>query len=90
MKAIEYAIATLVISCPCAIGLAVPMVVVIAIGVAAKNGIIFKSSQAVETARNIPREKALVNGVVFDSISANYTQTYTCIGRDSILTITKL
>ena len=42
-----------------------------------------------ETARNMPREKALVNGVVFDGMGANHTQTYTCIGRDGILTITK-
>lgn len=53
VTALTYAIATLVVSCPCAIGLAVPMVLVIACGIAAKHGIVIKSSRVVETARNI-------------------------------------
>ncbi|OAA64760.1 ATPase, P-type, K/Mg/Cd/Cu/Zn/Na/Ca/Na/H-transporter [Cordyceps fumosorosea ARSEF 2679] len=48
IQAITYAITVLIVSCPCAIGLAVPMVVVISSGVAAKNGIIFKSADAIE------------------------------------------
>lgn len=47
-QSITYAIAVLIVSCPCAIGLAVPMVVVIASGVAAKRGVIFKSANAIE------------------------------------------
>lgn len=46
--AITYAISVLIVSCPCAIGLAVPMVVVIASGVAAERGVIFKSAEAIE------------------------------------------
>ena len=42
INAMTYAISALIVSCPCAIGLAVPMVLVIAGGVAAKNGVIFK------------------------------------------------
>lgn len=49
-QSITYAIAVLIVSCPCAIGLAVPMVVVIASGVAAKRGVIFKSANAIEVA----------------------------------------
>ncbi|PQK16981.1 hypothetical protein BB8028_0007g01810 [Beauveria bassiana] len=48
IQAITYAITVLIVSCPCAIGLAVPMVVVIASGVAANKGIIFKSADAIE------------------------------------------
>ncbi|KAJ9493709.1 hypothetical protein H2202_010831 [Exophiala xenobiotica] len=59
VNAITYAISVLIVSCPCAIGLAVPMVVVIAGGVAAKHGVVFKSAMAIETARN-------VSHVVFD------------------------
>jgi heavy metal translocating P-type ATPase len=66
VQAITYAIATLVVSCPCAIGLAVPMVVLIAGGVAARFGIIFRDPQKLETARS-------VTDVVFDK-----TGTLTC------------
>ncbi|KAL3489619.1 E1-E2 ATPase-domain-containing protein [Aspergillus germanicus] len=48
--AITYAITVLIVSCPCAIGLAVPMVIVIASGVAAERGIIFKSAESIEVA----------------------------------------
>ncbi|CAI6305402.1 unnamed protein product [Periconia digitata] len=50
IQAITYAICVLIVSCPCAIGLAVPMVVVVACGVVAKKGVIFKSSEAMEVA----------------------------------------
>lgn len=50
IEAITYAITVLIVSCPCAIGLAVPMVIVIASGVAAKRGVVFKSSNSIEVA----------------------------------------
>ncbi|KAI9880396.1 MAG: hypothetical protein M1830_003435 [Pleopsidium flavum] len=59
IQAITYAISVLIVSCPCAIGLAVPIVVVIAGGVAAKRGVVFKSSETIEVARK-------VRHVVFD------------------------
>ncbi|KAI6795391.1 heavy metal translocatin [Hortaea werneckii] len=46
--AITYGIAVLAISCPCALGLAVPMVLVIAGGVAARAGVIIKEADAIE------------------------------------------
>ena len=51
IQAITFGIAVLIVSCPCAIGLAVPMVIVIAGGVAAEHGIIFKTAQTIENAR---------------------------------------
>ncbi|KAG6029120.1 hypothetical protein E4U41_000476 [Claviceps citrina] len=50
-NAITYAVATLAIACPCALGLAVPMVLVIAGGIAARNGVIIKSAECTERAR---------------------------------------
>ncbi|EHK18731.1 uncharacterized protein TRIVIDRAFT_44069 [Trichoderma virens Gv29-8] len=50
IQAITYAITVLIVSCPCAIGLAVPMVVVIASGVAAERGVVFKSAEGLEVA----------------------------------------
>ena len=46
--AITYAIAVLAVSCPCALGLAVPMVLVIAGGLAARAGVIIKAADAIE------------------------------------------
>ncbi|KAI4214936.1 MAG: hypothetical protein LQ351_002651 [Letrouitia transgressa] len=51
ITAMTYAISTLVVSCPCAIALVVPMVVVIAGGVGAKRGLICQSSETIEIAR---------------------------------------
>ena len=50
VNAITYAITVLIISCPCAIGLAVPMVILVASGVAAERGVIFKSAEGIEVA----------------------------------------
>lgn len=57
--AITYAIAVLAVSCPCALGLAVPMVLVIAGGVAARQGVVIKAADATERA-------CKVTDVVFD------------------------
>ncbi|KAI7339676.1 heavy metal translocatin [Hortaea werneckii] len=46
--AITYGIAVLAISCPCALGLAVPMVLVIAGGVAARAGVVIREADAIE------------------------------------------
>ncbi|KAL9040834.1 MAG: hypothetical protein Q9214_004325 [Letrouitia sp. 1 TL-2023] len=51
ITAMTYAISTLIVSCPCAIALVVPMVVVIAGGVSAKHGLICQSSETIEIAR---------------------------------------
>ena len=47
------AVAVLVISCPCALGLATPVAIMVGNGMGARNGILFKNSAALEEAGKI-------------------------------------
>ena len=53
------AIAVLVISCPCAMGLATPAAIAVGLGRGARNGIVFKNAKSLETFKDIKQ-------VVFD------------------------
>ncbi len=57
--AVARAIAVLVISCPCALGLATPVAIMVGGGVGAREGVLFKTAAAIETAGR-------VNTVVLD------------------------
>jgi Cu+-exporting ATPase len=53
------AIAVLVISCPCAMGLATPAAIAVGLGRGARNGVLFKNAKSLETFKDIKQ-------VVFD------------------------
>lgn len=57
--AAQFALSLIVVSCPCAVGLAVPTVVMVATSVAARHGLLMKSGTALESA-------ALLKHVIFD------------------------
>ncbi|MFN3603356.1 MAG: heavy metal translocating P-type ATPase [Leptonema sp. (in: bacteria)] len=58
-SSIIHSVSVLVIACPCALGLATPIAILIASGIAAKVGILFKNAQSIETTGKI-------NTLIFD------------------------
>lgn len=57
--ALSCGIAVLVISCPCALGLATPVAIMVGTGVGAENGVLFQSAEALEELHH-------VNAVILD------------------------
>ena len=75
--AIVNAIAVLIIACPCALGLATPMSIMVAAGKGATAGVLFKDAEAIEVLRNV------------DTLVVDKTGTLTA-GRPTLTTIVPL
>jgi len=72
--ALVVAVSTLIIACPCALGLATPMSMTVAMGRGAQAGVLFRSAEALERLRD-------VDTVVFDK-----TGTLT-LGRPEVVSV---
>lgn len=79
-------ISVLVISCPCAMGLATPAAIAVGLGLAAKNGILFKNARSLEVFKDIKQ-------VVFDKTGTlttghfSITKFETTIDKDTFQSI---
>lgn len=74
-EAVETFVTILVVACPCSLGLATPLAIVVSEGVCASNGILIKKSEILENAQK-------VNTVVFDKTG---TLTYGTLKISKIL-----
>lgn len=85
-KWIYTAVTFLVISCPCAIVLSIPLTFFAGIGAGSKRGILFKSGSSIEAVMNIKAVITDKTGTVTNGVfSINKTDTYSDIDENELL-----
>ena len=86
--ALARAISVLVISCPCALGLATPVAIMVGSGVGARSGILFKTASALEETGRIEIAALDKTGTITGG-DPKVTDVFTCRGvpKDELLTV---
>ena len=86
--ALARAISVLVISCPCALGLATPVAIMVGSGVGARNGILFKTAAALEETGRIEIVALDKTGTITGG-NPQVTDVFTCrgISKDELLEV---
>lgn len=86
--ALARAISVLVISCPCALGLATPVAIMVGSGVGARNGILFKTAAALEETGRIEIVALDKTGTITGG-NPKVTDVFPCRGvsKDELLTV---
>ncbi|MBR0468960.1 MAG: heavy metal translocating P-type ATPase [Mogibacterium sp.] len=86
--ALARAISVLVISCPCALGLATPVAIMVGSGVGARNGILFKTAAALEETGRVEIVALDKTGTITGG-DPKVTDVFTCRGvpKDELLTV---
>ena len=86
--ALARAISVLVISCPCALGLATPVAIMVGSGVGARNGILFKTAAALEETGRIEIVALDKTGTITGG-DPKVTDVFTCKGvsKDELLIV---
>jgi Cu+-exporting ATPase len=75
LQALIHAATVLVIACPCAVGLATPTAIVVAMGLAAKMGVLVRDMSSLETLAKVDR-------VVFDKTGTLTTGTFSLLTEE--------